>query len=115
MIQGLLGQEHVPQVAVPVAGITRQSLAVVERQSGRQYRFLLPGPPLAEGDQDRVLGALAAHAGGAHFIVASGSLPPGVADDFYARVRSRWRGPTMPALCSTARGTRCSVPAPGSL
>lgn len=86
MIQALLGQEHVPQIAVPVAGVTRQSLAVVERQSGRQYRFLLPGPPLAAADQKRVFAALAAHAGGPAFLVASGSLPPGVAPDFYARV-----------------------------
>ncbi len=86
MIQGLLGQEHVPQIAVPVAGITRESLAVVERQSGRQYRFLLPGPPLAAHDQERCFDALAAHAAGAMFIVASGSLPPGVPDDFYARI-----------------------------
>ncbi len=86
MIQGLLGQEHIPQIAVPVAGMTRQSLAVLARQSGEQYRFLLPGPALAVHDQERVLDALAAHAAGATFIVASGSLPPGVADDFYARV-----------------------------
>ncbi len=86
MIQGLLGQEHVPQIAVAVAGITRESLAVVERQSGKQYRFLLPGPPLAAADRQRIVGALAAHAGGAAFIVASGSLPPGVADDFYAGI-----------------------------
>jgi 6-phosphofructokinase 2 len=86
MIQALLGHEHVPQIAVTVAGRTRESLAVVERQSGKQYRFLLPGPPLAVHDQERVFAALAAHAGGAAYIVASGSLPPGVADDFYARV-----------------------------
>jgi 6-phosphofructokinase 2 len=86
MIQGLLGHEHVPQIGVPVPGITRESLAVVERRSGKQYRFILPGPPLATADQERILDALAAHAAGAAYIVASGSLPPGVADDFYARV-----------------------------
>ena len=86
MIQALLGHEHVPQIGIAVAGITRESLAVVEKSSGRQYRFLLPGPPLALPDQERVLDALAAHAKGAAFLVASGSLPPGVADDFYARV-----------------------------
>lgn len=86
MIQGLLGHEHVPQIGVPVPGITRESLAVVERESGRQYRFILPGPPLAAEDQERILAALAAHAAGAAYVVASGSLPPGVACDFYARV-----------------------------
>jgi 6-phosphofructokinase 2 len=86
MIEGMLRQEGVPQAVVTVDGITRESLAVVERQSGRQYRFLLPGPTLGEHDQKRVLDRLTGLAEGARFIVASGSLPPGVADDFYARV-----------------------------
>src|SRR5689334_7406687 len=60
MIEALLGAEGVPNVAVPVPGITRDSLAVVERRSGRQYRFLLPGPELGARDQERLLDALAA-------------------------------------------------------
>jgi 6-phosphofructokinase 2 len=86
MIRGFLEAEGVPQAVVPVASMTRQSLAVVERQSGKQYRFLLPGPPLGAHDRERCLDALAAQAKGAVFIVASGSLPPGAPDDFYARV-----------------------------
>jgi 6-phosphofructokinase 2 len=86
MIRGFLEKEGVPQAVVPVASMTRQSLAVVERQSGKQYRFLLPGPPLGAHDRERCLDALSAQAKGAVFIVASGSLPPGVPDDFYARV-----------------------------
>jgi 6-phosphofructokinase 2 len=86
MIGQLIEREGVPQVAVPVPGITRESLAVVERRSGEQFRFLLPGPPLGAEDQRRCLDALAAKAAGAAFVVASGSLPPGVASDFYGRV-----------------------------
>jgi 6-phosphofructokinase 2 len=87
MIEALLGDEGVPNVAVPVPGITRESLAVVERQSGRQYRFLLPGPELGAHDQERLLDTLAAQMTGmTKFVVASGSLPPGVPLDFYRRV-----------------------------
>ena len=87
MIEGLLGSEGVPIVAVPVPGITRESLAVVERCSGRQYRFLLPGPELARRDQERLLEVLAARMRfGTRFVVASGSLPPGVPGTFYRRV-----------------------------
>ena len=86
MIRGFLAEEGVPQAAVAVAGATRESLAIVERQSGEQYRFLLPGPPLGEHDQRRLLDALAAQAKGAAFVVASGSLPPGVPASFYGRV-----------------------------
>jgi len=85
MIEMLVEREGVPYASVPVSGITRESLAVVERQSGNQFRFLLPGPPLAEPDQRRCLEVLASNAVGAAFIVASGSLPPGVPGDFYSR------------------------------
>ncbi len=87
MIEALLRQERVPNVAITVPGITRESLAIVERQSGKQYRFLLPGPELATHDQERLLDALAEQIGSrTRFIVASGSLPPGVPADFYRQV-----------------------------
>lgn len=86
MLCRLLDRECVPHSAILVDGITRESLAVLELQSGSQYRFLLPGPTLDQHDQGRCLDELAAHAKGAGFLVASGSLPPGVPADFYARV-----------------------------
>lgn len=86
MIQHLLREEGVPHEAVAIAGFTRESLSVEERQSGAQYRFILPGPQIGRADQERCLNALAAAAPRAEFIVASGSLPPGVPGDFYRRV-----------------------------
>ncbi len=86
MIRHLLHREGVAHQAVAIAGFTRESLAVEERESGQQYRFLLPGPQIGLDDQERCLDALAAAAPAAEFIVASGSLPPGVPDNFYARV-----------------------------
>ena len=86
MIRRLLEGQGVPHRAVAIDGITRESLAVEEAVTGRQYRFILPGPTLGEHDQERCLDALASLMPQAGFVVASGSLPPGVADDFYARV-----------------------------
>jgi 6-phosphofructokinase 2 len=87
MLCRLLQEESVPHVPVSIAGFTRESLAVVERRSGNQYRFLLPGPLLDGHDQEHCLDALATKALGASYLVASGSLPPGISADFYARVR----------------------------
>jgi 6-phosphofructokinase 2 len=87
MIENLLSADGVPHVALPVPGITRESLAVVERRTGKQYRFLLPGPELRAPDQERLLDTLAARmTPQTKFIVASGSLPPGVLPDFYRQV-----------------------------
>ena len=92
MIQHLLRQEGVAHEAVAITGFTRESLAVEERQSGEQYRFLLPGPLIGPADQDRCLTSLTAAAPEAEFIVASGSLPLGVPDDFYRRIGELAKG-----------------------
>ncbi len=110
MIDALLRQEGVPNLAVTVPGITRESLAVVERQSGKQYRFLLPGPELAAQDQNRLLDALAEQIGSqTRFIVASGSLPPGVPADFYRQVArvARDRGASF-VLDSSGEALTCA-------
>jgi len=86
MLCHLVADEGVSHAAVAVDGITRESFAVVERQSGKQYRFLLPGPHIGARDQARCLDELEAHLSGAEYLVASGSLPPGCPNDFYARV-----------------------------
>ena len=82
----LLNQEGVAYQTVAIAGFTRESLAVEERRTGNQYRFILPGPEIGPADQERCLEALSAAAPRAAYIVASGSLPLAVPDDFYARV-----------------------------
>jgi len=86
MIHHLLDQEGVRHHPIAIDGFTRESLAVEDRQSSEQFRFILPGPEVCEADQERCLDQLSAVAAPADFIVASGSLPLGVREDFYARV-----------------------------
>jgi 6-phosphofructokinase 2 len=112
MLCRLLADESVPHAAVAVDGITRESFAVVERQSGKQYRFLLPGPHLGARDRARCLDELSGHLAGADFLVASGSLPPGCPTDFYACIGELARQHSArfvldtsgPALCSAGTG-----------
>ena len=86
MIRYMLNQQDVPHHAIAISGFTRESLAVEERRTGRQFRFLLPGPVISESDQERCLDKLALATAEATYIVASGSLPLGVPADFYARI-----------------------------
>ena len=86
MIHHLLDQEGVGHHAIAIDGFTRESLAVEDRRSGEQFRFILPGPEVSEADQERCLDQLSAVSAQADFIVASGSLPLGIREDFYARV-----------------------------
>jgi 6-phosphofructokinase 2 len=82
----LLDAEGVTHRPVPIEGWTRENFNVLERASGRQYRFCFEGPRLATEELDRCLGLLGSARPAPLFVVASGSLPPGVPRDFYARL-----------------------------
>jgi len=85
-LHALLQQEGVPDLRVPVAQETRESMTVHEHATGREYRFVLPGPTLGADEWMRCLNQLQQIAPPASWWVASGSLPPGVGDDGYAQL-----------------------------
>lgn len=82
----MLAQEQVAHHALAVAGPTRESFTVHETSTGQDWRFVLPGPPLASAEWQAALDWVAAQRAAPRWLVASGSLPPGVPDDFYARL-----------------------------
>lgn len=75
-----------------IAGDTRSSFTVMERDTALHYRFVLPGPRISPAESDAILDhlgrAIERYAG---YVVASGSLAPGMPDDFYARLAARTR------------------------
>lgn len=79
----LVDREEIESLTVRVDGETRENLHVFERSTGRQYRFILPGTPLSEEDGVRVRETIGKMRPTPDFVVASGSLPEGLADDFY--------------------------------
>jgi 6-phosphofructokinase 2 len=89
LLRHLLDQERIPALPVPISEETRENFTVLEDLSGRQYRFVLPGPRLSEREWRAFLSAFAtrlSHEQRTRFVVASGSLPPGVPSDFYGRI-----------------------------
>ena len=86
LLQSMLSEEGVSQYAVPVKNLTRENYTVYEEATGLQYRFGVPGPELSETEWRRCLNELAAIIPRPEYLVISGSLPPGVPDDFYAHV-----------------------------
>lgn len=85
LLQQLVAREGVTSVVTEVAQETREDITVGDESSGAQYRFVLPGPHLHGVEWLACLKALAALPRPG-VVCASGSLPPGVPDDFYARV-----------------------------
>jgi len=85
-LRRLLDQEQVPSHGVAIAGETRESFSVHENSSGRDFRFVLPGPELAPGEWQACLTYVSELETPPAYLVASGSLPPGAPVDFYARL-----------------------------
>ena len=91
-LAGLIRDEGVPFLSMTAPGESRQSLTVTETSTGRQYRFMLPGPIWSAQDQERVFALLRASARPGAFGVISGSQPPGVPVDFPASLAQAMPG-----------------------
>ncbi|MDH6194007.1 6-phosphofructokinase 2 [Mycobacterium frederiksbergense] len=86
LLTGLVRDVGVPLRRVKITGSTRESFTVNERSTTKQYRFVLQGPEVTAEEQTRCLEVLRDTAKSADFVVASGSLPPGVPPDWYQTV-----------------------------
>ncbi|MDH4268416.1 MAG: 1-phosphofructokinase family hexose kinase [Deltaproteobacteria bacterium] len=85
-LKDLLEEEGITHRPVPIEGTTRESLVVLEEFTGQQFRFGMAGPVLKNEEWKRCLQELSAIRPQPDYLVASGSLPPGVPPDFYGRV-----------------------------
>ncbi|MBD3729219.1 MAG: 1-phosphofructokinase family hexose kinase [Sphingomonadales bacterium] len=83
-LDGLLDLHLLVRRPVRIEGHTRVATNVFETSSGKEYRFVPEGPRVGEGEWQACLDMVAQAQ--CDYLVASGSLPPGVPDDFYARL-----------------------------
>ncbi|GIH95834.1 1-phosphofructokinase [Planobispora siamensis] len=86
---GLLSAEGIDMVTVPVTGPTRSNVALAE-PDGTITKINEPGTELSAAELDAVAEAVLGAAGSADWVVASGSLPPRVPADLYARLCRRF-------------------------
>jgi 6-phosphofructokinase 2 len=84
VLRGLLDRIGLSHRAIEIASDTRISLAVHERASNKEYRFVPQGPRVSESECASCLNLL--HSLDCAWLVLSGSLPPGIPEDFYAKV-----------------------------
>jgi 6-phosphofructokinase 2 len=82
----LLARQGIKSQLIAIAGETREDITILDEGAGRQYRFILPGPELSEAEWQTCLQAVEKAPPG--LACASGSLPPGIPNDFYARFAS---------------------------
>ena len=85
LLRRLITEEGVANRVIAAEGETREDFSVTERETGQQYRFVLPGVALHAPEWRGCLDALAATKPAPKFVVGSGSLPPAVPENFYAQ------------------------------
>jgi 6-phosphofructokinase 2 len=110
VLDALLERQGLAARAVPIGDDTRTSLSVLETSTGREFRFVPVGPEVSEAE----LAAMLTAAGDdCDFIVASGSLPPGAPDDFYARMAQRIPGRAQFVLDTSGPELKAALAAGG--
>lgn len=102
-IVALLAAQGVDARPVPVAGDTRSNITLTE-SSGATTKINAPGPPLDAEEVAALLAAVEAEvsAGGVAAVVAAGSLPAGVDDDFFTRVADLGARHDVPVVLDTS-------------
>lgn len=111
LLQQLLRREELTCETISIAGTTRENFSVQDTSTGEEFRFVLPGPVLSRDEWQGCLTRCIGMAEQAGLVVASGSLPPGVPADFYARLASGLRGSAKLVLDSSGPALNAALEA----
>ncbi|HKS85927.1 MAG TPA: 1-phosphofructokinase family hexose kinase [Pseudolabrys sp.] len=104
LLHRLVEREGIESLVIPSHVETRENFTAYEETTGEQYRFVLPGSALHRGEWEAVLDKLITLSAKPKFVVASGSVPPSVPQDFLARV----------AREAKRLGARCAIDTSGA-
>ena len=85
-LRELMEREGLDVHGFPIANQTRQNITVDETVRERQYRLVLQGPHWSGKEVKAALARIERLAKGHDYVVATGSIPPGMPLDFYARI-----------------------------
>jgi 6-phosphofructokinase 2 len=106
---GLLNKENVPSLIVETKEETRENIIIVDEATNQQYRFGMPGTPLEESEWKEML-RLLEDMEEIDFIVASGSLPPGLPKDVFAQIAVIAKNKKIKFIADTSgEALKCAV------
>ena len=111
----LLAAQDVATEAIPIAGDTRESLTVLEGATGRQYRFVMPGPAVTEEELAAAEARIEALARRSSLVVLSGSLPPDVSPRRFASLVGRIRSAGGAVIVDTSGDALGAAASAGTL
>ena len=85
-LDDLLAQESLNKKPLYIENPTRENLIIFEKTTNLQYRFGMPGPKISEKETKKIIGTITNLKPFPDYLVISGSIPEGVADDIYANI-----------------------------
>lgn len=86
LVEKFLETLEITYKTIPVEKETRENIVVRETDTNLQYRFVMPGASLTELEAQSCFQLLQQLQQAPDYIVASGSLPPGLPENFFARL-----------------------------
>ncbi len=86
LMHQLLAKEELDQNIIKTNAPVRENLIVLDETDQQHYRFGMPGPEIKKEEWQKMLDEIDKMGEELSFVVLSGSLPPGVPDDFAARI-----------------------------
>jgi 6-phosphofructokinase 2 len=86
LIEKYLQTLNINYETIPIEKETRENIVVRENGTNLQYRFVMPGASLTEQEAQSCLQIVQQLQPVPDYIVASGSLPPGLPENFFARM-----------------------------
>jgi 6-phosphofructokinase 2 len=81
----LLEGDSIQTAPIEIKNNTRESIIVTEKSTGREYKFIVPGPELNEKELQEIKSTIE-NLDKISFLVCSGSLPLNVPEDFLAEI-----------------------------
>lgn len=84
MLKGLLTEEEIVFIATDTTVETRENWVVLDQDTNNQYRFTFPGRTFEEQAVKDMIENIRSFS--PEYVVASGSLPPGLKDYFYGLI-----------------------------
>ena len=111
----LLAAQGVATEAIPIAADTRESLTVLEGATGRQYRFVMPGPTVTDEELAAAEARVEALAARSSLVVLSGSLPPNVPPRRFGSLVERIRSAGAAVIVDTSGDALGAAASAGTL
>jgi 6-phosphofructokinase 2 len=86
LLENYLTKRQINFKSIPVEHDTRENIVVRETDTNSQYRFVMPGASLSEKEAQLCIDLLQQLQPRPSCIVASGSLPPGLPENFFGQL-----------------------------